>query len=223
MKAKQKRRMFAVGGVIVVVVILVLAIVAGGSAARTLTVAEAASGDYSGDKVQVSGQVVTGSFELTPELASFSIYDGEADPKAATPLKIEFRGAVSSTFGNGVTAIVTGRLDEAGVLQATELVTKCPSKYESGTDALSVEQLISYGAQVQDKPVRVSAVMVSGSLVGPGAAVRFSAADEAGATPVLPVQFDGAIPDEAMTSRIILTGSIGTDGVFVCTALAMEA
>lgn len=58
----------------------------------------------------------------------FSIYDPEGDPN--TQLEVEYKGAASSTFGNDVVAICTGRLDDAGTLQCAELITKCPSKYE---------------------------------------------------------------------------------------------
>lgn len=222
MNRKMKRRLAVVSGVVVVVVIVVAAIVAGGQAARSITIAQALSGDYTSQKVQVTGNVVTGSFSLTSDSAAFWLYDEEADEDAEHPLQVVYHGSVSATFGNGVQAIATGRLDDHGVLQATELVTKCPSKYESGTDALTVAQLIGYGDQVIDKPVKVRAQVV-GSLALPGAALRFQVADDASSTPTLGVNFDGALPDVfASGSEVVLTGSIAVDGVFYATDVALE-
>ena len=39
-------------------------------------------------------------------------------------------GALPATFGAGVVAICTGTVD-GKTLEASEMVTKCPSKYES--------------------------------------------------------------------------------------------
>ncbi|MBQ3386215.1 MAG: cytochrome c maturation protein CcmE, partial [Eggerthellaceae bacterium] len=75
MQKNMKRRLAVVSGVIVIVVIAVLAIVAGGTAAKSLTVAEAATGEHSGQKVQVAGNVVTDSFTIEVGKVVFSIYD----------------------------------------------------------------------------------------------------------------------------------------------------
>ena len=133
-----------------------------------------------------------------------------------------FEGAVSSTFGNDVSAIVTGRMDDDGVLRATELVTKCPSKYESGVDALTVERLLAYGTQILDKPVKVAALLQAGSLTTPGQAVRFVLADSTAAATALQVQFDGALSDEVADGRaLVVTGSLGADGIFHATDVAL--
>lgn len=132
MSKKMKRRLGVVSVVIVVVLVAVLAFVGGNTSAQSVSVAQAASGSVDGQKVQVSGNVVEGSFSTEGDVLLFSIYD----PDAATgeQLAVRYTGAASSTFGNDVTAICTGRIGEDGVLEATELITKCPSKYE-GADA----------------------------------------------------------------------------------------
>ena len=43
--------------------------------------------------------------------------DPEGDP--ATHLEVRYDGAASSTFGNDVTAICTGKINEAGVLECS--------------------------------------------------------------------------------------------------------
>ena len=143
MNAKMKKRMIAVSGVIVIVLILVLAFVGGNTAATTMSIAEAAENPQAGQKVQVSGNVVQDSFSTSNDVLTFKIYDPEGDP--ATQLEVRYDGAASSTFGNDVTAICTGKINDAGVLECSELVTKCPSKYENADSALTVEQLLGYG------------------------------------------------------------------------------
>ena len=220
MQTNMKKRLAVVSGIIVIVVIVVAAIVAGGSAAKTLTVAEAATGNYAGDKVQVAGNVVTGSFTIEVGQASFSIYDPEDG--TTSELAVRYEGAVSSTFGNEVSAICTGRMDESGVLLATELVTKCPSKYESGVDALTVTQVFDYGEKIYDKPVKVLAFLAPGSLTTPGQAVRFSLVDEASSTVFLQVQFDGAIPDAVTDGmQLVVTGNMSADGIYHATDVAI--
>ncbi len=220
MNAKMKKRMIAVSGVIVIVLILVLAFVGGNSAAQMLSVAEAVENPQAGQKVQVSGNVVQDSFSTTDNVLTFKIYDPEGD--AAQQLEVRYDGAASSTFGNDVTAICTGKIDDAGVLQCSELVTKCPSKYENAEDALTVEQLVGYGDEVTGKMVKVSGTVKSGTLTAAGAAERFVLADAAGAGE-LSVAFDGALSDEvADGSAVVLTGSMNADGTFAATDVALE-
>src|SRR5699024_939475 len=115
----------------------------GSSSAKSISIAEAAAGNYVDQKIQVSGNVVENSYETKDNVLTFSIYDPEGD--ASQQVKVRYEGGVSATFGNDVTAICTGKMGQDGVLNASELVTKCPSKYENATDALSVSQLIGYG------------------------------------------------------------------------------
>lgn len=221
MSAKMKRRLGAVTGVIVIVLVLVLAIVGGNSAAKTVSVAEALELQGT-DKIQVTGNVAENSFTIEGDVLSFKIYDAEADPAAAQLLDVRYDGGVSATFGNDVTAICTGKKNAEGVLNCSELVTKCPSKYESGVDALSVSDLLEYGDKVLDKPVKVMGAMKAGTLSGVDADVRFVITDaESGAE--LPVKYAGALSDEtAEGSSVVLTGSIGSDGVFTATNVALE-
>ncbi len=221
MNTKTKKRMMAVTGVIVIVLILVLAFVGGSSAAKTTTVGEALSGGLQDAKIKVSGNVVANSFDISDNVLSFSIYDADADPNAETQLKVSYDGGVSATFGNDVVAICTGRLDSNGVLQCTELVTKCPSKYENATEALSIDKLLDYGEDVYDKPVKVAG-KVSGSPLAVGNEPRFVVEDaDTGAS--LPVEFEGGLSaDVADGSSVVLTGSLSAAGSFVATDVALE-
>ena len=220
MNAKMKKRMIAVSGVIVIVLILVLAFVGGNTAATTMSIAEAAENPQAGQKVQVSGNVVQDSFSTSNDVLTFKIYDPEGDP--ATQLEVRYDGAASSTFGNDVTAICTGKINDAGVLECSELVTKCPSKYENADSALTVEQLLGYGESVYGNVVKVAGSVGAGSLKAAGQGDRFILVDaETGDS--MPVVFEGALSDGiADCSAVVLTGSLGADGKFAATDVALE-
>ena len=220
MNAKMKKRMIAVSGVIVIVLILVLAFVGGNTAATTMSIAEAAENPQAGQKVQVSGNVVQDSFSTSNDVLTFKIYDPEGDP--STQLEVRYDGAASSTFGNDVAAICTGKINDAGVLECSELVTKCPSKYENADSALTVEQLLGYGESVYGNVVKVAGSVGAGSLKAAGQGDRFILVDaETGDS--MPVVFEGALSDGiADGSAVVLTGSLGADGKFAATDVALE-
>ena len=221
MNAKTKRRLGVVTGVIVIVLIVVLAVVGGNTAAKTVTVSEAIA--LQGDKkIQVTGNVAENSFEITDDVLTFKIYDPEADPSASQLLDVRYEGGVSATFGNDVTAICTGKKDADGVLVCSELVTKCPSKYENANGALSVSELLDYGDAVIDKPVKVSGTIEKGSLAGVDASRRFAIEDVVGGVD-LPVKYSGALSDDVVEgASVVLTGSLGANGSFVATDVALE-
>ena len=222
MNTKMKRRLGVVTGIIVIVLVLVLAIVGGNSAARTVSVAEAL--ELQGDnKIQVTGNVVENSFDIEGDVLTFQIYDPAADPAAAQLLDVRYDGGVSATFGNDVTAICTGKKDALGVLNCSELVTKCPSKYENAEGSLSIAELLGYGDAVLNKPVKVSGIMKAGTLAGVDAAERFVIADEESGDE-LHVRFAGALSDDTGEgATVVLTGSIGAGGAFTATDVALQA
>ena len=111
-------------------------------------------------------------------------------------LEVRYDGGVSATFGNDVTAICTGKIADDGVLHATELVTKCPSKYENASSALSVSQ----SARVR-RPGRRQAGegfrhRASGLPEGRRRRATASCWSDPDSGKTLPVAFDGALSDE---------------------------
>jgi len=233
MNAKTKRRLIAVTGVIVIVLVLLLAFVAGSAAAKVMSLSEVAqvvnpaeasanANDLRDRKIQVSGNVVENSFSIDDNVLSFQIYDPEADPSDQFRLPVRYDGGVSATFGNDVTAICTGKLDETGTLVCSELVTKCPSKYENATGALTIAELLGYGASVLDKPVKVAGIVKEGTLAGVDKAERFVIVD-ADSADELRIVYEGALSDETKEgASVVLTGSIGSDGRFTATNVALE-
>jgi cytochrome c-type biogenesis protein CcmE len=220
LNAKTKKRMIVVTGVIVMVLILILAIVGGSTAAKTIGVADAASGQYVDQRVQVTGNVVENSYTTTGNVLTFSIYD--PDSEDGVTLNVSYDGAAASTFGNDVTAICTGKIGDDGVLYASEMVTKCPSKYESGTEALTVDRMMGYGSDITGTTVRVTGKIQAGSQNAAGQGDRFVLEDaDTGAT--VSVLFDGAVSEETLAdgASVVLTGNLTEDGKFSATNVAL--
>lgn len=220
MNAKMKRRMVVVTGVIVIVLIVVLTVVGSGTSAKTVSVSDAASGAYAGERIQVSGNVVENSFYTEDNVLVFDIYDPEGD--AGQKLNVRYDQGVSATFGNDVTAICTGKMGADGTLHASQLVTKCPSKYENATDALDVAQLAEYEESIQDKPVKITGTVKAGSLSAVGQKERMVLVSSDGVSEVS-VAFAGALSDEvADGAELVVTGSLQADGTFSATDVALK-
>ncbi|MBQ9021385.1 MAG: cytochrome c maturation protein CcmE [Eggerthellaceae bacterium] len=222
MNARTKQRLIIVTGIIVIAMALILAIVGGGSAAKTVSIAQAASGDYVDQRVQVSGNVVENSYSTRDNILTFDIYDPDSVNKAI--LHISYDGGAAATFGNDVTAICTGKIASDGTLVASELVTKCPSKYESGMDALSVEQMLGYGDKVMNKTVKVAGTIQPGSQNPAGSGDRFVLVDAEDSATTVAVQCDIALSDETVadSAKVVLTGNMIESGKFVATDVALE-
>ena len=226
MNSKMKRRLIVVTGVIVVVLAIVLAVVGSGGAAKSVTVKDALESQSAGERIQVTGNVVDNSFSTVDGVLSFDIYDPDGgDP--AQKLHVNYDGAASSTFGNGVTAICTGKLEttDSGVqLACSELVTKCPSKYESATDALGVQKLLDYGDSMINTTVKITGKVAAGTLTAASQTdERFSLADSDDSSVTLGVVYAGAIPDGvAEGSEVVVTGSLSAAGTFVATDVAQK-
>ena len=221
MNAKLKRRLFAVTGVIIIVFIVVLAIVTSGTAAKSATVTEVLAGEVAaGQKVEVAGVVADDSYTMDGTTAVFAIYD--EDGSEADTLTVNYDGAISATFGNGITAICTGKLDESGVLQVSELVTKCPSKYENSDDSLSVDELLDYGDSIIGTTVKVAGTVQEGSIGDVNAEVRLVLLDADTGTE-LSITYDGALSDDvADGATLVVTGALAEDGTFTATDVALE-
>ena len=186
-----------------------------------MTIADVASGQYVDQKIQVSGNVVENSFKNEGNVLTFDILDPNGDPSQI--VRVSYEGGVAATFGNDVTAICTGKMGSDGVLRASELVTKCPSKYENATNALGVAQLIGYGDSVMDKPVKIAGTVKAGTLAAAGQGDRFVILDADGATELAVVYSDALSEEVKDASSLVLTGSLNADGKFHATDVALEA
>lgn len=78
------------------------------------------------EKVRVSGKVVPGS--ITRDINGalrFQITDGKQT------IDVEYKGIVPDIFKDGVEAVVEGLYTPQNVFNASVLLAKCPTKYES--------------------------------------------------------------------------------------------
>jgi len=58
-------------------------------------------------------------------LFAFTIVDSKG-----TELNVVYKGAMPNNFESSTSVVVTGNYKPEGYFQATEILTKCPSKYE---------------------------------------------------------------------------------------------
>jgi len=177
-----------------------------------------------GEQVKVGGTVVAGSWDKKSNPMKFVIR-GEEDKTGTGPtLKVVYTGTVPATFGDGVVAIVTGKLADGGTVNATDMITKCPSKYESATGATPVADLIAGGASMEGKPVRTTGYVKPGSLVAAGTTgPRFIAAENADGTgESIPVDFSAVLPDGIKDGSQVVMGGALEQGTFIATSVALE-
>lgn len=130
---------FLVAGIAIGGAILYLVIANTGASARYyMTVAELRACTSCGSQdVRVAGTVVNDSIarDAATQTVRFSVTDGTTSgAKAEKPLAVLYGGVVPDVFNNGVQVVVEGHLQN-GVFQASDLLAKCPSKFQSATPA----------------------------------------------------------------------------------------
>jgi cytochrome c-type biogenesis protein CcmE len=174
-----------------------------------------------GKRVQVGGPVVSGSWDTKTRPMKFAIQDENAT--GGPTLKVVYAGAVPNTFGDGVVAIVTGQLKAGNVLDATELVTKCPEKGSvDRTKAMALTDLLAKKTTLTGKPVQVVGFVAAGSFVPPGSDVRFKAQTAPAGGDSMPVKFDGAVPVGFKDGiEVALGGALSPSGVFNATSVSL--
>ena len=225
MNKRARMRLIGVTAVILIAVAAVVLITGNKTGAYTATVASV-SKDASlvGKRVKVSGAVVAGSWNKQSNPMRFTIRD-ETDKAGTGPsIRVIYSGSVPSTFGDGVVAIVTGELQSGGTINANEMITKCPSKYESAQGALPVADLVGKGTTMTGKTVRMTGFIKPASIGSASATPRFIVAEKIDGTGAsLPVAYGGVLPAGMKDgSQVVLTGALEKDGTFVATNLALE-
>lgn len=225
MNKRAKTRLIGVTAIILLAVVAMVASgVFGDNTAYYRTVPEiAADTELVGERVKVGGVVVAGSWDQKQNPMSFVIRD-EGDAEQTGPeLQVVYNGAVPATFGDGVTAIITGELGDDGTINATEMITKCPSKYESAEGAMPIADLKNRGEDMVGKTVKATGYVKAGTIVPPGGDTRFVVTNDADGGAEVGVSYAGALPEGMVDgSKIVLTGAIEDDGLFVATQVAME-
>ena len=211
MNKAAKRRLVVVGGIVVIAMLVIVAIAGSGGAASSLSITDVLSGDYQGKKVQVSGSVVADSLSSDGSTALFEIQPEDGD--GSQTLAVSYDGALPATFGTGVVAICTGTMDD-GELAATELVTKCPSKYESAEGSLTVQGLLDQADSMVGTDTKVCGY-VRGDINTADADYRFTIESQGASVNVV---WDGGM-DEAVVDgcAVVISGHLDESGTFVAT------
>jgi cytochrome c-type biogenesis protein CcmE len=173
-----------------------------------------------GERVQVGGEVVAGSWDQQSNPMRFDIREEGVDDGAV--LQVVYSGGVPSTFGDGVVAILKGTVNDEGVLESDDMITKCPSKYESAAGALSVADLAEKGDTMVGKYTKVTGVVVADTIVPPGEETRFIIVSEEGPEE-LGVAYEGALPAGMDSGSVIVAGGKLDDaGVFVADSVSLS-
>ena len=158
LSGKSNRLKFLIGGVLILVAVAYLIISGTVTGARFfITVDELLKDNaYVGQTVRISGAVLGDSIKYDSEklLIEFTIanipqqfdnlavalHDAVSSPNV-TRLQVRVENQVKpDLLQHEAQAILTGKLDENGVFQATELLLKCPSRFqEDGPDPSSLK------------------------------------------------------------------------------------
>lgn len=79
-----------------------------------------------GKGTRINGEVAPGSiqWDATRLLLSFQLTDGK------NVLNVKHNGVAPDTFQEGLSVVVEGKYED-GAFTATQIMTKCPSKYEA--------------------------------------------------------------------------------------------
>jgi cytochrome c-type biogenesis protein CcmE len=88
--------------------------------------------------VEVTAKVVPNTYEKSEggQLHKFTVKDAD---NADVTFRVEYKGMVPDTFrpAEEMDIVMKGRLDADGVFHATEVVTKCASRYEATDKAVA--------------------------------------------------------------------------------------
>jgi cytochrome c-type biogenesis protein CcmE len=128
-----KRKTYLIGGLVILIALCALGYVAfRGAATYYYTVAEILSkaNTLNGKTVRVAGPVAINSLELSKapvNSAKFVMHDRD---NSQLLLTITYQGTLPDAFKEGTDAIAEGKLNPAGIFEATQIIVKCPSKYE---------------------------------------------------------------------------------------------
>lgn len=125
---RAKMRLLGVTVAILLVVVGATATVGASGSSRASTVAEASRAP-AGERVKLSGKV--SQVEPSGSGATFIL---SGTDESAGRVTVHLTGPPPSTLGTGVEAMLTGTADGKGnVSEVSDLVIKCPSKYESAS------------------------------------------------------------------------------------------
>ena len=133
-----RTRFFIIAAVVVLSLAFMIWAAFGENTRYFLTVSEfnekqVLQGIEDGQMVRVSGKLVEGTFDR-PERSTtshFQITDKEGDASGLSILPAKYEGVLPDLFFNPHSEIILeGSYSEEGVFHASEILVKCPSKYQ---------------------------------------------------------------------------------------------
>lgn len=125
MEARSRNRLIIVTAIVLVLLGILLYRSTTGSLSYFKTVSELKKDSgLIGKSVKVGGEVVKDSIKQGEGEIEFTLTD-EKDT-----INVVYDGSMPSTFGEGVQVIAEGKYVSENEIEASSLVTKCPSKYE---------------------------------------------------------------------------------------------
>lgn len=194
-----------------------------GAGAYSKTVDEAVNdASLVGKRVKVAGSVIAGSWDKKTNPMRFRL---QTEGKTSGPeLSVVYTGAAPNTFGNDTVAIVTGTLEQGGSMKADDMITKCPSKYSSGTGAIALTELLK--SEPKGQPVKVVGYLKNGSLQLESAQTteRFFLAESATGGTEIGVQFAGTMPaGTADGVQLVVGGEYVSKDLIIATDVARLA
>jgi len=139
MTALKAQSKFFIGGAIIVLTVGYLIVSSiGGSTAYYLTVEEVKAQGPSERTVRVAGTVVGETIEWNAQelMLKFNIADDSGS------LAVTYNGPRPDMLRDGAEAVVEGKYTEGDSFEASNLLLKCPSKYEEAATA-TAESVIS--------------------------------------------------------------------------------
>lgn len=104
------------------------------------------SATYLDENIQVLGTVAKGSVTYKNTSIVFSLVDEES------VIKVNYTGSLPQNFQEGEEVVVIGKLTSQNTVEASQMLVKCPSKYEGGGKSLFADPvflaaiLLGFGA-----------------------------------------------------------------------------
>jgi len=88
---------------------------------------------YQNVPLRVAGRVQPGTVEYDPKTLRLRFHLADfSEPAGAASVPVDFTGIKPDMFADGRDVIIEGKY-ASGVLQANQVLTSCPSKYEAKT------------------------------------------------------------------------------------------
>lgn len=138
---KTKFAIFAFGIVASMALLIYAAIGQESGLTYYVTVDEFLNSPPEGSGFRVNGQVKAGTIDRQPSGMDvrFTITDGEAD------MPVRYHGIIPDTFVDGADVVVEGSMAGDGTFVASNMLAKCPSKYEAAAEQTGTKP--AYGTQ----------------------------------------------------------------------------